>query len=36
MDSFKRVGGFWLIWTGVSLGGVAITALGLALLHAAT
>jgi hypothetical protein len=36
MDSFKRVGGFWLIWTGVSLGGVAITALGLLFLHAAT
>jgi hypothetical protein len=34
MDTFKRVGGFWLIWTGVSLGGVAITTLGLLFLHA--
>jgi len=36
MDTFKRVGGFWLIWTGVSLGGVAITMLGLLVLHAAS
>ena len=35
MDKFKRIGGFWLIWTGVSLGGVAITMLGLTFLHSA-
>ncbi len=36
MDAFKRVSGFWLIWTGVSLGGVAITMLGLLFLHLAS
>ena len=36
MDAIKRVGGFWLIWTGVSLAGVAITMLGLLFLHVAS
>jgi hypothetical protein len=36
MDAFKRVGGFWLMWTGVSLAGVAITMLGLLFLEFAS
>jgi len=30
MDAVKRVAGFWLIWTAISVAGLAVTALGLA------
>ena len=36
MDAVKRVAGFWLIWTAISLAGLAVTALGLAFVSLAS